>query len=182
MKIRAAIATLLLVTLISALPAAAEDAASAPRPAPEMEKWKWMVGTWTVTEAHEKTAFSPGGTGMGKSVITLGPGGFSLYYDYRSTGPLGQYAGRGLSAWDADAKIHRSVWTDNMTPSLVVSECREEGKDLVCTGDAVMNGQKITMRSRSIDPKPSGWTDVLETSADGANFQKMMTLKYSKTR
>lgn len=45
-----------------------------------------------------------------------------------------------------------------------------------------MNGQKVTMRMRSIDPKPTGWTEVMESSTDGTSFQKMMTLEYRPKR
>ena len=58
--------------------------------------------------------------------------------------------------------------------------CRDEGKDFVCSGDTEMNGHKVTLRSRAIDPKPSGWTEVMESSADGQSFQKMITFEYRK--
>jgi hypothetical protein len=172
------ICSLVILAVIAATVAWAAEAP--PAPAPEMQKWKWMVGTWSSTETHEKSQWSPGGKGTGTNVVTLGPGGHSLYYDYKSSGPMGNYVGKGVSAWDPNAKVYRSVWTDNITPGMAVGECRDEGADLVCTSETEMNGQKIKMRSRSINPKPSGWTEVMETSADGQNYQKMMTMEYRK--
>jgi hypothetical protein len=177
---KARIALAMISAALAVTPALAADAPSGP--SPEMQKFQWMVGSWSVAETHEKSPWSPGGPGKGTSVVTLGPGGHSLYFDYKSSGPMGTYAGRGLTAWDPNARAFRSVWTDNITPGVVLSECHEQGSDLVCSGDTVMNGQKITMRSRAINPKPSGWTEVMETSGDGQNFQKMMTLEYRKKR
>jgi hypothetical protein len=168
------------VGMLAVVPAYAADAP--PAPAPEMQKLKWMVGSWSVNETHEKSEWSPGGKGKGTSVFTLGPGGHSLHYDYKSSGPMGPFAGKGLTAWDSAARVYRAAWTDNVTPGILISECREEGKDLVCVSQTEMNGQKVTFRSRSVDPKPSGWTEVMETSADGTTFQKMLTLEYRPKR
>jgi hypothetical protein len=44
-------------------------------PAPEMVKRQWVVGTWNVTETHEKSDWSPGGIGKGTSVIRPDPVG-----------------------------------------------------------------------------------------------------------
>ena len=164
--------------LAAIVPVAFAQQGGPPPPAPEMTKWKWMAGIWNVTETHEKSPWSPGGKGRGESVITLGPGGHSMYYDYRSKGPMGAYAGRGVSAWDPNAKVMRSIWTDNMTPGMSQSECREEGKDVVCRSQTVQDGRTVHVRMRSVDPRPSGWTDVMEISNDGKTYQKVMTLEY----
>ena len=96
MKTRLAI-IVVCVLLVSRSSGAADAPGAA---APEMQKMHWMVGSWTVAETHEKSPWSGGGKGQGTSVVTLGPGGHSLYFDYKSSGPMGPYAGRGLTAWD----------------------------------------------------------------------------------
>lgn len=111
-------------------------------PAPEMEKRKWVLGTWSVTETHEISDESPGGIGNGRSVITLGPGGHSQIIAYNSTGPVRVFSGHGIIAWDPGAKIYRSAWTDSMTPGMITMDCREEGKDWVCSGESVMHGKR----------------------------------------
>ena len=148
------------------------------KPAPEMEKFKWMVGRWSVSETHEPGPSNPGGKGEGTMEITLGPGGFSHVSVYGSSGPMGSYSGRGLTAWDPEAKVYRGVWVDNMTSGIFQSECREGGSDIVCTGEGTMEGKKMSMRTRSISPAPQGWTEVFEISVDGAPYQKIMTLEY----
>lgn len=153
-----------------------------PKPAPEMEKMKWMVGTWDVAETHEKSPWGPGGPGKGKSVVTLGPGGFSQVLEYNSTGPSGKFAGRGLTAWDPNTKSYRGAWTDSMTPGIMVMDCKEEGQDLVCNGESMMDGKKMAMRSRAVNPSPAGWSEVMEISVDGSPYQKMISFQYKPAK
>ena len=149
-----------------------------PEPAPEMKKMDWMIGRWSVDETHEKSQWGPGGTGEGAMEVERGPGGFSHVFTYESTGPMGSFSGHGMTAWDPQAKVYRTSWTDNMTPGLMISECREEGNDIVCTSESSMAGPPMTMRTRAINPNPEGWTEVFEVSTDGGPYQKMMTLEY----
>lgn len=161
---------------------AGDPAMEMPKPGPEMEKMKWMVGKWNVTETHEKNDFGPGGPGKGTMVFSLGPGGFSHTFSYSSTGPMGKFSGHGMTAWDAEAKLYRNVWADSMTPGIMTMECREDGKDWVCSGEAVMMGKKCTMRFRSIAPGPAGWTEVMEVSTEGGPYNKMITFEYKKAK
>jgi hypothetical protein len=45
-------------------PPAGGPAMEMAKPAPEMEKRKWVVGKWNVTETHEKSNWSAGWIGM----------------------------------------------------------------------------------------------------------------------
>lgn len=153
-----------------------------PKPGPEMEKWKWIVGKWNVTETHEKSEWSPGGKGKGTSVIALGPGGLSQTVTYNSTSPMGKFSGHGMIAWDPEAKVYRSAWTDSMTPGIMNMDCGEEGKDWVCSGESTMQGKKMAMRSRAIAPSPAGWTEVMEMSTDGGPYAKMITFEYKRAK
>jgi hypothetical protein len=152
------------------------------KPAPEMEKRHWVVGKWSVTERHEKSDSSPGGTGKGTSVIALGPGGYSQTITYHSLGPNGNFSGHGIIAWDPEAKIYRSAWTDSMTPGIVLANCRDEGKDWVCSGESMMRGKKTVTRSRSIAPNPAGWVEVTEVSIDGGPFMKVRTFEFTRAK
>lgn len=149
-----------------------------PKPAPEMESMKWMVGKWAVNETHEPGPMGPGGKGKGTMTVKLGPGGFSHIMDYESKGPMGMFAGHGLSAWDSDKKMFVGSWSDNMTPGLMTSNCTVEGKDMTCMGEGMMNGQKTSMRTTAKNVSPSGWTEVFEISTAGGPYQKMMSLEY----
>jgi hypothetical protein len=149
-----------------------------PKPGPEMESMKWMVGKWAVVETHEPGPMGPGGKGAGSMTVMLGPGGFSHIMSYESKGPMGSFNGHGVSAWDPNKKKFVGSWTDSMTPGLMTSECAWEGKDMTCTGENMMNGQKASMRTTSKNVAASGWTEVFELSVAGGPYQKMMTLEY----
>jgi Protein of unknown function (DUF1579) len=151
-----------------------------PKPAPEMTKRDWMLGKWNVSETHEKSPFSPGGMGKGTSVVMLGPGGFSHVFSYSSVGPAGNFNGQGIIAWDPNARMHRGAWIDSMTPGLMTTECREEGADLVCSGESMMEGKKMATRSRTMSSKPSGWTEVTELSMDGGPWQRARTFEFKR--
>jgi hypothetical protein len=152
------------------------------KPAPEMEKRKWVIGKWSVTETHEKSDSGPAGIGKGTSVVALGPGGYSQIITYNSKGPTGKFSGQGIIAWDPEARIYRSAWTDSKTPGIITMDCREEGKDWVCSGEGTRLGKKIAMRSRSIAPNPAGWSEVTEISTDGGPFIKMRTFEFKRAK
>lgn len=153
-----------------------------PKPGKEMTDHKWMVGKWNVAETHEKSDWGPGGPGKGHMTVTEGPGGFSHIFMYDSKGPMGAYSGRGMMAWNDSMKSYQSTWADNTTPGIMMTTCKWEGKDMVCSGEGEMQGQKFWMRTRATDPKPSGWTEVFEHSTDGTNWKKMMTLEYKPAK
>ena len=161
-------------------PASAESALAVARPAPEMEKRKWVLGTWSVTETHEKSDWSPGGIGKGTSVIASGPGGHSQIISYTSTGPNGKYSGHGIIAWDLEARVYRSAWADSASRGMITMDCREEGKDWVCSGESMLHGKKLAMRSRSIAPNPAGWKEVTEMSTNGGPFTKVRTFEFTR--
>jgi Protein of unknown function (DUF1579) len=161
---------------------ASRPATDMAKPAAEMQKREWVVGKWNVTETHERSDWSPGGTGKGTSVITLGPGGHSQLITYHSTGPAGKFSGHGVIAWDPEARIYRSAWADSLTRGIVTMDCREDGKDWVCSGDSMMQGKRIAMRSRSIGPSPAGWTEVTEMSIEGGPFTKIRTFAFSRAK
>jgi hypothetical protein len=162
---------------------AAAQAPEMPKPGKEMTDHKWMVGKWSVSETHEKSPWNPaGGTGKGVMTVTEGPGGFSHIVSYESKGPMGAYSGRGVMAWNDATKVYQSTWADNATPGLMLSTCTADGKDLVCKGDAEFQGQKFQTRTRAVDPKPSGWTEIFENSTDGTNWMKVMTLEYKPAK
>jgi hypothetical protein len=149
-----------------------------PKPAPEMENFKWMVGKWKVAETHEPGPMGPGGKGSGTMTVTLGPGGLSHIMSYESKGPMGKFTGHGITAWDPDKKKFVGSWTDSMTPGLMTSECAVEGKDMTCTSEGTMHGQKMLMRTTAKNVSPSGWTEVFEMAMGNEPLKKMMTLEY----
>jgi hypothetical protein len=157
---------------------------AAPKPAPEMEKLaKMMVGTWSSAEKHEPSPFSPaGGTGKGVFKVTLGPGGHSLVEQYNSRGSLGRFNGHGMTYWDPTAKVYRSVWCDNFTPTCDVSVGQWEGDNLVFLGEGEMEGQKTKLKMIYSGFKANSFDFGIDMSVGDAPMARGMTFKYTRAK
>src|SRR5450755_3408907 len=71
------------------------------KPAPEMERLKFLQGKWRYSENYPKSWMMPaGGTGKGTYVAAPGPGGFSQFADFQGTSPEGDIVGHDVIAWD----------------------------------------------------------------------------------
>lgn len=63
-------------------------------PGPEMERLKFLLGTWDVNAEYLKSPMMPeGGKETGWYKAQLGPGGFSILADFEQDGPMGQETG-----------------------------------------------------------------------------------------
>ncbi len=192
MKIRRGMLLLLVFGLVAAWSVAQEKEATKgrpagqqmpmPQPGPEMKEIAWMAGNWNVREEFEPSEMGPGGKGRGVSTVTRGPGGFSLMTQYRSSGPMGNFTGHGIIAWDPEKKVYKSYWADSMTPSVWEMDCRWEGKDMACSGEGASMGKKTVMHMKLMDVSRNSYTETGEASTDGGPFKKFMTLKYRRAR
>src|SRR5205807_1305133 len=69
--------------------AAASNAMTPAKPAPEMEPVLSTVGTWSAIVKNEPSPWNPkGSTDKGTMVMSKGPGGSSVIQDFRSNGPM----------------------------------------------------------------------------------------------
>src|SRR5712692_3761717 len=99
-----------------------------PKPAAEMKELRDFIGVWTSDEKFEPSPMMPpGGTGTGTNTTRLGPGGFSVLMDQRSKSAMGPFSGHGVFTWDPNDKVYRFVWTDSMTPGVVIETGRKDG-------------------------------------------------------
>ncbi len=102
------------------------------KPGPEMEKLKFLLGTWTYTEAYEKTPLLPnGGQNTGTYISKLGPGGFSIVNDFHSVGPVGDFQGLDIITWEPAAQSYKSYIFPNNAPGVFIRTGRWEGETLV---------------------------------------------------
>src|SRR5580704_10880294 len=69
---------------------ATQEIKAPPKPGPEMDRIKFLIGRWNTDSEYEKTSMIPeGGKSMGWYEARLGPGGFSVIADFEENGPLG---------------------------------------------------------------------------------------------
>ena len=149
--------------------------------APEMEKLKDLLGTWTTTEKHEPSKWSHGGEGKGSSVARLGPGGFSIMEDYTSTMPMGPFIGHGVTVWDATERVYKLYWFDSMIPVALEQDCRWEASDFVCMGEMTIEGKRIKSKITTTGITPISHILTYESSSDGGPMKKMMTITHTKS-
>ncbi len=161
------------------------DDTLAPKPSPEMLKLrKWFVGTWTTTEKHEPNDLLPnGGTGIGKEVIRVGPGGLMLISDYNSTGSMGKFSGHGIFYWDEHQKAYASFWCDNMNP---VCEPAGTGNwdedDLLFRGETGPTAERVKTLQRYSRIGSDSFLYELSVADESGVMRKSMTVEYRRVK
>lgn len=105
-----------LVTLAFACPALAQEEHGMPQAGPEIQKLQYFAGEWTGEETYGKSQFMPeGGKGTAHSRSEMVLGGMFLETIHHSAMEGGfEYEGRGLYTWDAEEKVYRMWWFDNI--------------------------------------------------------------------
>jgi hypothetical protein len=106
------------------------------KPAPEMERLKFLQGKWRYTESYPQSSMVPnGGTGSGTYAATPGPGGFSQIADFQGISPEGNIAGHEVITWDPAEKVYKSYVFGNNFPGCFMKKGHWNGNELVFTGD-----------------------------------------------
>lgn len=119
-----------------------------PQPGPEMERLKFLVGTWDVSAEYEKSPMTPGGGKiMGWYKAQLGPGGFSIIADFEEDGPMGEEIGHELLSWDPKQNAYATVTVGNAFPGAVMGTSRWEGENLVTEIQFDAGGGTVHLRS-----------------------------------
>ncbi|MFN2385200.1 MAG: hypothetical protein ABR576_02765 [Thermoanaerobaculia bacterium] len=150
-------------------------------PSPEMRKLEWMVGSWQVLETHETRDWGPSGGGRGSQTVSLGPGGFSLLTDYRSSGPQGQISGHGILTWDTEKRGYALYLADSVTPGVIELTCLWRKEDLVCDGRAQFLGTPIFVRWTMSEIGANSYSGTFETSVDGRSYRPAVMLRYTRS-
>jgi hypothetical protein len=126
----------------------------APKPGPEMERIKFLVGRWSTDSEYEKSPMIPeGGKSTGWYEARLGPGGFSIIADFEENGPLGPEIGHEVISWDPKQEAYTVVTVGNAFPGAVIGKSRWEGDKLVIQHDFTESGTTMHLRSEYSDIK-----------------------------
>lgn len=138
--------------------AAAVSAQEMPKPGPEHEKLKEMVGTWdAVCKDMQGKAFK------GVSVAKVDLGGFWVTSEFTAEIDGHRFTGRALDGYDPTKKKYVSVWVDSMSPGVMVLEggFDTDGKVLTMTGEGPSpEGKPVryTMVSKFKDKDTFEWS------------------------
>jgi hypothetical protein len=102
--------------LAAALAAPAARAQEFPKPGPEHEALKKLVGTW------EATLNAGGMESKGTMTYKMDLGGLWLVSEFEANMFGQKFTGRGLDSYDAAKKKYVGIWVDNMVTSPLVME------------------------------------------------------------
>jgi hypothetical protein len=146
--------------------------AQAPKPGPEHEKLKELVGTWDATMNFM------GSESKATAVYRMDLGGLWLVSEFKGDFGGMPFSGKGLDSYDPLTKKYVSVWADSMStvPMTSTGEYDKTGKVLTMTGegrgqDGKMQKMKMTSEMKDKDsmlftmygPGPDGKDGVMFT-------------------
>ncbi|MBS1784273.1 MAG: DUF1579 family protein [Acidobacteria bacterium] len=152
----------------------------APKPGPEMDRLKVLVGSFKVDE-HFSGPGAPSVVGAGFSRVSEGPGGFTLLINYSTlSGPQHGMKGHGVMGWDAGSGTYKQVWVDSMGPMIEVATGNWEGDSFVLKSSGTMNGKPYQSRTTISAITADGFTVTGEMSMDGGPMQKVIELNHHR--
>lgn len=163
------LATILAVALTAPL------LAQEPTPAPEIQRLgKLLLGSWSSNEKHEPSSIAPkGGRGQGSESVKLGPGGMSLFSDYRANDPAGKFIAHTIYWWDGKEKAYRNLECSNRsTHGCGMGLWRWDGNGLMLREE----GFKMALT----DFTDTTYTFYMDASTDGGPMARVMTIKFTK--
>src|SRR5262249_21391893 len=120
--------------------AAGQDSPPFPKPAPEFEEMKKLVGTWDCTVRFQ------GKESKGSMTYQLACSGMWLASKFDGTFFNQPFQGRGLDTYDAAKKKYVGIWVDSMATTPMMSEGTYDPakKTLTMTSDYPGPDGKIT--------------------------------------
>ncbi|HEV3253044.1 MAG TPA: hypothetical protein VG033_01455 [Candidatus Acidoferrales bacterium] len=132
------------------------QAPAMPKPGPETDRLKFLLGTWDYKGEYAKSAMLPdGGKEAGWYKAQLGPGGFSIIADFEVQGPLGPEIGHQMFVWDPKESAYK-IYTVGNFPGIVIGTARWDGANLVTNSEFGEGAGKMKLRSV--------YTNILEKS------------------
>jgi hypothetical protein len=157
-------------------PAWGDDPAAPPKPGPEFDVLRHMVGNWDATVKA--------GPMEGKCVASyrLECGGLWLVSNFQGTFGSHPFQGKGMDSYDATKKKYVSVWVDSMITSPMVMEGAydAEKKTLTMSTESPdADGKKSKMVSEMKDPNTMVAT-MHSIDKDGKEIE-VMTITYKRS-
>ena len=123
------------------------QAPAMPKPGPEMDRLKFLLGAWDYKGEYAKSPMLPdGGKVTGWYKAQLGPGGFSIIADFEGDGPLGAEIGHQVLIWDSKENDYK-IYTVGNFPGAVMGTARWDGANLVTNAEFGEGAARMKLRS-----------------------------------
>lgn len=145
---------------------------------PEMEKLRFLVGTWSYVNTYLKGPFFPaGGDGTGTYTATLGPGGFSLITTITGKEPTGDASSYEVITWDIGEKVYKGYSFNNVASGCNIRTGKWENGKLVFSSEISAGGKKLLVRFVYAEISNSKVTIEASIGAPGGALKPFFTTK-----
>jgi hypothetical protein len=168
-----------LILLFLATTAQVKAQMEAPKPAPEVKKLDFLVGTWTLEGDSKPGPMGPGGKVTMTEHNEWMDGGFFLVSHSEFKSAMGNGTVVSVLGYDPDAK----VYTYDEYNSMGVAEHSKgtlNGDTWTWTSDEKMAGQPVHGRFTMKVLSPSSYTFKFEMSTNGSDWDTVMDGKATK--
>ena len=173
MRIRFAVSVLALFVGVALV-----RAQEAPKPGPEHEKFKELVGEW------DATVKMAGSESKAKATYKLDFGGFYLIENFEGDFGGMKFKGRGQCGYCPIKKKYFTIWIDSMSPSpmMMMGSFDKDGKTLTEEGEGPgMDGKMAKFKSVSTMTDKDTIEFKMSTVADGKE-NEMMSITYKRKK
>ncbi|HLW66737.1 MAG TPA: DUF1579 family protein [Gemmataceae bacterium] len=166
---------ILSVALIFGIAASLARAQEIPKPGPEHDKFKDMVGDW------ETTVKMAGAETKGKASYKIGFNGFFMIEEFEADFGGFKFHGRGQTGYCPVRKKYITTWIDNMDPSPLVMSGNfdKEGKTLTENGEGTREGKLVKLKSVGTMPDKDTMLFHFYEVKDGKDVE-MMSITYKR--
>jgi hypothetical protein len=151
----------------------AQNSPAPPKPAPEMERVKYFLGTWNESGTMQPGPMGPGGKFTGTSHNEMGLGGFFMiaHSTFNATGMSG--TGVAYMGYDANKKVYTYDEFSSMGEA-EHSTGNVNDKTWTWTNENDMGGQKFTGRFTLVQTSATSYNMKYEYSTDGGGTWKLI--------
>ncbi len=120
-------------------------------------------------------------TTKGLATIKMVLDGAAQQMDWQGEMMGQKFNGLGLTTYDRETKMWQSIWMDNMSARISMSEGELTDGKLVLVGTNLMQGMKTTIRQTTFNITEKGFEWKYEMSMDGGEtYMTTMTSTYKK--
>jgi hypothetical protein len=152
-----------------------------PKPGPELKKFDYFIGSWTMDGDVKPGPMGPGGKFTGSETDEWMPGGFFVEAHEEFKGPMGTGTGIAVLGYNSDDKVYTYHSFDSIGQS-ESSTATLDGDTWNWTSDEKMGGQTMKGRYTMKVLSPTSYTFKFELSPDGTAWTTVMEGKGTKIK
>ncbi len=173
--------SVLLAMMVVLLGSFAQAQMEMPKPAPELKKLDYFIGTWNAEGDMKPGPMGPGGKITWKETDEWMEGNFFLIGHTQGSSPMGNSKGLAIIRYDADAKnfVYQAYDSSGMVETATGNV---DGDSWTYTSDEKMGGMTMKGRYSMKILSPTSYTFKFEMSQDGTTWATVMDGKVTKAK